>query len=278
MIRPENTTRALIGSDLHINHHKDETSDQLINDFAEQADGLKPDVLILAGDLFDGFARSIEFLNNLHSAINTPVLFVPGNHDFYGYPLSKSVASQVAGELDHGIHLLYRDEVVIKRTRFLGATLWSSLANGTHADSARFRVSDFSQIESPADNGEMVSTDEYMAEHQEDVSWLESMLRAPHDGATVVITHHAPSFRSLHPRFAGSDINGLFCSDLDALLFRHGPEVLVHAHLHDAVNYRIGATQLISNPRGYPSETRGKRYQLKSLDIQSGMRSEKGNK
>ena len=50
-----------------------------------------------------------------------------------------------------------------------------------------------------------------------EAAWLESRLAEPFPGQTVVITHHAPSRRSIHPRFADSLLNACFVSDAERL-------------------------------------------------------------
>jgi Icc-related predicted phosphoesterase len=81
-------------------------------------------------------------------------------------------------------------------------------------------------------------------------AWLEARLAEPHAGPTVVITHHAPSPRSIHPRFAGSPLNAAFVSDAARLL--DGRAALwIHGHMHDSFDYVAGGTRVVCNPRGY---------------------------
>lgn len=81
--------------------------------------------------------------------------------------------------------------------------------------------------------------------------WLEGRLAEPFDGETVVVTHFAPSVRSVAPRFAGSPLNACFVSDLERLVAASGAALWVHGHTHDSFDYRIGDTRVLANPRGY---------------------------
>lgn len=83
------------------------------------------------------------------------------------------------------------------------------------------------------------------------VAWLEEKFREPYDGPTVVITHFAPSRHSIHPRFSDSLLNACFVSDLEDRILRWQPQLWMHGHTHDSFDYRIGATRVIANPRGY---------------------------
>lgn len=34
-------------------------------------------------------------------------------------------------------------------------------------------------------------------------------------------------------------------------MHRFGPDLWVHGHMHNSVDYRVGATRVVTNPRGY---------------------------
>lgn len=70
-------------------------------------------------------------------------------------------------------------------------------------------------------------------------------------GSTVVVTHHAPSLRSVPARFAGSALNVNFVSDAEHLVGHERACLWVHGHLHDSSNYEINGTRVLCNPRGY---------------------------
>ena len=70
----------------------------------------------------------------------------------------------------------------------------------------------------------------------------------------VVITHHAPSPRSIRRWFQDDPLNPAFASDLDRLIERYQPALWVHGHMHDPVDERLGKTRLVANPAGYAHE------------------------
>jgi hypothetical protein len=45
---------------------------------------------------------------------------------------------------------------------------------------------------------------------------------------------------------------------LDYLIERSGVPLWVHGHTHFNVDYQIGSTRILTNQRGYPSQTCGK--------------------
>ena len=88
-----------------------------------------------------------------------------------------------------------------------------------------------------------------LACHESDSAWLRTELAKPFDGATFVITHHAPSERSVHPRFQGDPLTGAFVTDLPDLLAQ--AQVWVHGHHHDSSDFVELGCRVVCNPRGY---------------------------
>jgi hypothetical protein len=68
--------------------------------------------------------------------------------------------------------------------------------------------------------------------------------------STVVVIHHLPHRRSIHPKYNGSDLNPSFASDLSDLM---GPPVSlwIHGHTHESFDYVVNSTRVVCNPRGY---------------------------
>ena len=67
----------------------------------------------------------------------------------------------------------------------------------------------------------------------------------------MVITHHAPSRGSIHPRFEGSLVNACFVSDAKYLLDGRRAQLWIHGHTHDSFDYVVNGTRIVCNPRGY---------------------------
>jgi predicted phosphodiesterase len=211
------------------------------------------DVVVLAGDLGRP-AAALDWAQQF----DQPTLFVAGNHEFYGSDLASTYAQLRDGARDTQIRVLERDEWVHDGVRFLGCTLWSD--HRIHADAeARERglamadelVRDFSRIALAPGKQERLTPVIAQRLFDESVAWLDERFAEAHDGPTVVITHFAPSLKSIHPRFAGSPINACFVSDLSARIERWQPAFWLHGHTHDSFDYRIGATRVLANPRGY---------------------------
>ena len=211
------------------------------------------DVVILAGDVARPREAAAWALR-----LRKPVLYVLGNHEFYGSSIDAATA-----ELEHlcagtPVHVLDNRELVIGRVRFLGTTLWTDFrllgegaAQATALAEARRLLRDYSAIRAREASSALFTPEDSMALFGRNAAWLASRLAQPHAGPTVVITHHAPSPRSIHARFAGSLINTCFASDLEPLVKASRAPLWVHGHTHDSFDYAIGATRIVCNPRGY---------------------------
>jgi 3',5'-cyclic AMP phosphodiesterase CpdA len=79
------------------------------------------DVMIIAGDLGDGALDAIGELLRIRRRAQRPIVFVPGNHDFFGDGLDRFDDVKVAG-----VNVLSSGQSgAIDGVRFVGATLWT---------------------------------------------------------------------------------------------------------------------------------------------------------
>ncbi|MBU2750179.1 metallophosphoesterase [Acidithiobacillus thiooxidans] len=212
------------------------------------------DVLILASDVDVLPASYPILLRRLRLVYSGPVLFILGNHGYYHgrFPNAQKKFRKAIAEDDRA-WLLENESVTINGVRFLGATLWTDFVGGRHLENCRRGKSDFSVIQG------LTPVLAYQT-HRESLDWLNAQFAAHCPDSTIVITHHARSFLSEHPRFAGSALSGGFCSNLDAHIQRWKPVAWIHGHLHDPADYRIGRTRILANPWGYPDECQRRTY------------------
>ncbi|MDP3843730.1 MAG: metallophosphoesterase family protein [Oxalobacteraceae bacterium] len=211
------------------------------------------DLVILAGDL----ARPQQAMDWARQ-FAVPVIYVPGNHEFYGASLSATLSALRHGAHGSNVHLLDRDEIRIDGVRFLGCTLWTDFRlfpteemRAASIAEACQTVRDFSRImvDDAADARFSPAISRLIFDQS--VRWLDEKFAQPFNGSTVVVTHHAPSRGSINPKYAGSLLNASFVSDLDAQIARWQPALWVHGHTHDSHDYQLGNTRVVCNPRGY---------------------------
>lgn len=211
------------------------------------------DVIVLAGDI----ARPCESAA-WALGLDRPVLYILGNHEFYGGSIEGTVDELKRLCAGTHVHVLDEDEIVIGGVRFLGTTLWTDFMLFGDGDKrvaaiaeAECSIRDFSRIRTGTVTSALFTPDDSAALFERHASWLDRSLDAPHAGPTVVITHHAPSPRSIHPRFADSLLNTCFVSDAERLLGGDRVGLWIHGHTHDSFDYVLNGTRVVCNPRGY---------------------------
>ncbi len=211
------------------------------------------DVVVLAGDV----ARPKEAIAWASRSAKS-VLYVPGNHEFYGGSIAGTVEELKRLSAGTGIRVLDNDEVIIDGVRFLGTTLWTDFmlfGEGEKRAAAMQQAHRFMRDFSRIRIGEAPFTPEASAAlFARHFAWLERKLARPHGGPTVVITHHAPSRKSIHPRFADSPLNACFVSDAERLLDGRRVRLWIHGHTHDSFDYLVNGTRVLCNPRGYAKD------------------------
>jgi len=226
------------------------------------------DVVVLAGDIGE-WINGLEWARNRFA--NKEIVYVPGNHEFYDSDLSIIDDMRLkAKELD--IHLLDNDSVIIDGVRFLGTTLWTNYDNYSAEAiwEAKSTMNDYSYIKCKKwwqneqnkkkamwlmnlNSGigfdpEFFSPTVAYLLHQKAIGWLSQQLNNPHQGKTIVVTHHAPSMRS--------SVNYAYASTLDDFIMSMADKIDLwcHGHIHTPIDYDLAGVRIVSNPRGYPGQ------------------------
>jgi len=211
------------------------------------------DVVILAGDV----ARPKEAVS-WASGFAKPVLYVAGNHEFYGGSIRGTVSEMKQLCAGTSIYVLDDEELVVQGVRFLGTTLWTDFnlfgegeKRVAAIQEALAFMRDFSRIRTGEAMATMFTPTDSAALFKVHAGWLECKLAERYPGPTVVITHHAPSRKSIHPRFSDSLLNACFVSDAERLVDGSRVRLWIHGHTHDSFDYFLNGTRVVCNPRGY---------------------------
>lgn len=213
------------------------------------------DVIVLAGDIA-AHTHGIPWARETFPVQR--IVYVAGNHEYFGaeiFGLQKELRSAATR---HGVDFLENDIIEIGGVRFLGCTLWADfqlfgagVVRHVAMQEARKRMPDFTQVRISPDGD--FEPSHAAALFQESRDWLAAELLRPFDGHTVVVTHHAPSLRSVDLQFISDPMSAAFASNLDDLVEQ--ASLWIHGHTHAACDYRLGFDQtkgrVVSNPRGY---------------------------
>jgi 3',5'-cyclic AMP phosphodiesterase CpdA len=214
------------------------------------------DVVVLAGDIAPGTA-GIEWMRRYLEG--RTILYVAGNHEFYGQVLPGLTPRLRDAARGSAIHVLENDEAIIDGVRFLGCSLWSDFdfaGADNRANTMRIcarLISDYKQIRA-SDPDRPLRPQDTRDLHVASRAWLATSLAVPHDGPTVVVTHHAPLVRQRPENPLLAAVGGAFASDLSELMAGAVPALWIFGHIHRCIDTDVTGTRVLSNQRGYPHE------------------------
>lgn len=235
------------------------------------------DALILAGDIGSYQRGSLLSTDDFGLTRFSPlrsespwpqVFFVPGNHEFDSLEFSETYSRlrDICERL--GIVWLEREVAICGNVRLVGTTLWSdfdaialkqpNLTLQMQQREKAFRAANYYLRK----NTTLHQGHPMLAEGMREMAlqcqtWLRTTLNSTFDGTTVVVTHFAPSLRSIDPRYGISPGTAGFCNALDELL--PFAQVWMHGHLHCPFDYTVTglhnhqefSCRVVANPLGY---------------------------
>ena len=240
------------------------------------------ELLVLAGDI--GSYQSGSLLTDANFGLSrfsprlawpTPVLFVPGNHEYDGLDFDQAHDRLRETCARLGITWLEREVLHwpvsaapgARSMRFIGTTLWTDfdalapdagasslsgnpLAQQLKARDKAFRAANYYLRKAATTrHGAPMLAQQVREQALVCQAWLAEALAQPFAGSTVVVTHFAPSLRSADPRYGLTPGTAGFCNAWDDLL--DGADLWLHGHLHAPSDYRHRGCRVVANPMGY---------------------------
>lgn len=251
--------REIVVSDLHLEHYKTVTKAMRC---LGVPDNVQEDtVLILAGDVVPiaKYRKYIKFFEHLARIYPAGVVWVPGNHEYYG----GCVETSRPENLPEGIHFLERESVIIDRVLYVGCTLWAELNSvGSDSQSRLSKFPDFRFVDCKEGVKQTIrSVSDF---NDRDTSWLRHELFVagfighPYFDTVSVITHFAPTTKYIAAQYSASEFNQFFSNALEKWFLPGGIALQpiiknwYFGHTHVSFEDRIQNLNLKCNPAGYP--------------------------
>lgn len=251
-------------SDLHL----DVTYNDYYSDVLGLSTKLKSDanVLVLAGDIveIENLMRSEESskyditvaVKKIFTELcsnHEHVIYVFGNHEYYHGHFTNIYTKfkNIVGIPDNLI-VLNNSSVVIDDVMFYGGTCWTNFNNNNPIAKmdAELRMNDYRKITTGSYRS--FRANDALQSHRDFVSCLEQNIKA--NSKKVIISHHAPSLRSIPAEYKESNLNPAYASDLEYLFEKYNITHWIHGHIHTEHDYLVGNTNILCRPGGYPSE------------------------
>ena len=230
-----------IASDLHMEHWRRDLPDPVDQFAPDEA----RDLLILAGDITDGKTDyGLPFIRRELDI--SPVIFVPGNHEYY-YATKQKVDNwwRAFATYHPGFHYLNDETVEIGGLRFYGAEWCSDFWGDEQHYYFDRLISDF-----------WLTKDWTTTRHEAEFRRTTESMKKLAGEVDVVITHFPPTLGALDLRlYKGKLTNPYFINDREWLVRHMSPKLWVSGHTHTPFDYQVGDTRVIGNPRGFREET-----------------------
>jgi predicted phosphodiesterase len=235
--------RLWIVSDLHL---------ELTRDWDLPSGDSRPqfDVMVVAGDLIPRMERGVTCLRE--RVTDRPVIYVAGNHEFYGCDIDRTVEKARHAAIGTNVHILQNDAVVIDGVLFVGATLWTDFELFGDRDLAMMRaadgLNDYRRIRKRR-YVERLRPADTLARHFQTRKFIGHVTRKSTAARKVVITHHGCVPEAVKVGAERDILSAAYTSDCSDLL--ENVDLWIYGHTHESRDFTIGRTRIVTNSKGY---------------------------
>ena len=206
------------------------------------------DVLVLAGDIGRAMMARTFVVDQLKIS---PVIYVPGNHEYYGQRTERADVDGRWAELaeEHaGLHYLVGETAEIEGIRFWGAPWYSDLWGARDRRTLHHVETTMNDFRWPRHRPWRLGN--HLVAHELQTAQLEAVAGQ----VDVVVTHWPPTRDAIPPRLERDPLNPYYCNSRADLVRQVGALLWISGHVHESYDYQVGPTRCVSNPAGYPDE------------------------
>jgi Icc-related predicted phosphoesterase len=224
------------------------------------------DILILAGDIvtvdafipnnLDRYPGVIDFFLAASKKYEK-VIWIPGNHEYYGVWLEDApilVEKYFATHAITNIHYSKQVAFDYNDIRIVGATLWTDMNKGDPSvmfDATRC-TNDFRYIQSRKETRKKLTNVQWCDMHDADRQFM--IENSMTNKKLIMVSHHSPFVNFQEDRtFNGAYYYG--CTDMEDVVYNANPVAYISGHTHTSVDKEteIGTRKIrmLNNPRGY---------------------------
>ncbi|WP_443943940.1 metallophosphoesterase [Pedobacter sp. AW1-32] len=212
------------------------------------------DLIILAGDVNLG-TTGIKWIKDYIA--DKPVIYVLGNHEYYKGTYPKTLHKIISASRNSNVIVLENSRFNFGGVRFHGATMWTdfSLFGNPiqYGMICQDKMNDYRKIRRDPSYSKLRTIDTYKI-HQISKLWLQESLAESTGYHNIVITHHAPSIKSVPDVYKTDPVTSAYASNLEEIIYKYKPQYWIHGHIHTPCRYNLGETEIICNPHGYINE------------------------
>lgn len=214
---------------------------------------------IVAGDISGSRYDTINWVNdNMKNGI-----IIGGNHSGYSddnvslQHIHKELSNYY--KLEDNVSYLENNYKIIDDIVFIGATLWTDFKLYGESfqlwdmQNAVKYINDY-RYNHYEDNSKLrlLRPEDTLNMFNESFKFIKDTVKQFKDKKVVIITHHAPSIKSIHAKYLNGFSNACYASNLEGFIMDNpNIKLWIHGHVHNNFDYIIGDTRIVCNPRGY---------------------------
>lgn len=161
---------------------------------------------------------------------------------------------------DSPVYFLENQSVEIEDVIFVGCILFTDFNLFNHEDVCKMmahkKMNDYRYVKVIDGNKlrKITATDQQKL-HYESKKFIEKVCDENPSKKIIVISHHAPSSKSIPVPYKHSTLSAAYASNLEELVLKYkNLKLWCHGHMHTNCNYKLHGTKVICNPRGYYNE------------------------
>ena len=212
----------------------------------------------------DNYKEFIKYCSNNFKK----VFLITGNHEYYCTRDNDLTINQVDNMIEDivsnydNVYFLNNSYYEFDDIVILGTTLWSYIDESKY-DLIKYYINDYNWIKK-CDNKTFCSIGELKMDktlclpkdttlmHNINVKWIKDMLKENKDKQIIILTHHLPSYKAIHPKYKSYSSNCAFASDLDDIMEEYqNIKYWFYGHTHTTTEFKLFSTLCASNPCGY---------------------------
>lgn len=231
------------------------------------------DIFIFAGDTSEWHVG--KGMSNLSAELawkplwdaGKTVIVIPGNHEYYGGDIDEIDADmeKFFTELPEGYKGIFLQRGSLHTipgvANFIGGTLWTDVYKGNIL-AGKFIQSRMNDRANIMRGIRRLSYKDMIFENGLTLlNIADSLKKGDQSLPNIVISHHAPTFKSIHPDFDYNPLTGMdrrqrymnagYASNCDEFIKNHKIDYWIHGHIHHVWDYMLGSTRILCNPHGY---------------------------
>lgn len=244
--------RIRVISDIHIDINK---NDKLYN--------FEDDFVVCCGDISGDRISTAEWIqNNMKKGIA-----IGGNHLGYNEisfdkkdSLTYSIQYLREKFKNSPVYFLENQTIEIENVIFIGCILFTDFKLFNNEEICKMiahrGLNDFRYVKIIKNNEiKTISTTDQQLLHKESRDFIEQVCSNNRNKKIVVISHHAPSYKSVPAQYKNSMLSAAFASNLEDIIEKYDNlKLWCHGHMHENCDYTLYGTRIICNPRGYYTE------------------------